>query len=131
MRKIILSMTLAAPLLSMCPDVASAGAPHCHPWGSSGYCQYDGRVVQAYVNAYHEVILYFDTPLNAADATNVGLAGVTVTNAAIYNTTSNPDFGKSLLAAMLSAQARGARVSVQMSSVLNGYLVVDRIWVME
>ena len=51
--------------------------------------------------------------------------------AAIYNMQTNPDFGKSLFAAMLAAQARGAMVSVQMMSVSNGYLVMDRIWVKE
>jgi hypothetical protein len=84
---------------------------------------------RAYINAYKQIILYFDAPLNIPDATNVGLAGVTVNNAALYNTTTDPDFAKSLFAAMLAAQARGSTISVQMMSVSGGYLVIDRIWV--
>ena len=106
-----------------------AAAPHCHPWQSTGYCQYDGKVARAYINAYKQIILYFDTPFSPSSATNVGLTGVTIDNAAIYNTTTDPDFAKSLFAAMLTAQARGANVSVQMMSVSAGYLVIDRIWV--
>jgi hypothetical protein len=108
---------------------ALAAAPHCHPSQSTGYCQYDGKVARAYINAYKQIILYFDAPLNIPDATNVGLAGVTVNNAALYNTTTDPDFAKSLFAAMLAAQARGSTISVQMMSVSGGYLVIDRIWV--
>src|SRR5262249_32356713 len=77
------------------------------------------------------VILYFDTSFNTSIATSVGLTGVSINNAAMYNMQSNPDFGKSLFAALLAAQARGATISVQMSSVLDGYLVMDRIWVNE
>jgi hypothetical protein len=124
---VALFATLAATQTSQ----ATAGAPNCYPYNSTGYCQYDGRVREAYINAYNQVILYFDTPVNPAHAASVGLGGVTVDSAAIFNMQSNPDFGKSLFAAMLAAQARGAIVSVQMSSVSGGYLVMDRIWVKE
>ena len=121
-----------AGFVSLLISVDSYGsAPQCHPYNGSWYCQYDGRVRQAYINAYQQVILYFDTPLNIADATAVGASGVTVNSAAVYNMGSNPDFGKALFAAMLTAQARGVTVSVQMSSVSGGYLTIDRIWVNE
>lgn len=110
---------------------ATAAAPNCHPYNGYGYCQYDGRVREAYINAYNQIILYFDTPASLANVAAVGLAGVTVDNAAIYNMQTNPDFGKALFAALLAAQARGATVSVQMHSVSGGYLVMDRIWVKE
>jgi hypothetical protein len=110
---------------------AHASAPNCYPWGAAGYCQYDGRVVRAYINAYNQVILYFDAPVNPANAAAVGLTGVTVDNAAIYNTTANPEFARGLFASMLAAQARGATVTVQMFSVSSGYLVIDKIWVNE
>jgi hypothetical protein len=114
-----------------CHEPASAGPPSCYPWQSSGYCQYDGKVTRAYMNAYNQVILYFDSTFNTSIASAVGLNGVNINNAAMYNMQSNPDFGKSLFAALLAAQARGATVSVQMSSVSEGYLVMDRIWVNE
>lgn len=110
---------------------AMAAAPACYPYNGSGYCQYNGLVREAYINAYNEIILYFDTPLNLASAAAAGVAGVTVDSAAKYNMQGNPDFGKALFAAMLAAQARGATVSVQMHSVSGGYLVIDRIWVKE
>ena len=52
-------------------------------------------------------------------------------NAATYNMATNREAGKMLFAAMLAAQARGATVEVQMMSVSGGYLVMDRIWVVE
>jgi hypothetical protein len=126
-----LSSLAFAAVLSAVHSSAFAAPTHCHPYGSSGYCQYDGKVRQAYINAYQQVILYFDSTFNTADAAAVGISGVSVNSAAVYNMGTNPDFGKALFAAMLSAQARGATVSVQMSSSSGGYLLIDRIWVSE
>jgi len=108
---------------------AEAGALQCSTYTGGSYCQYDGKVSQAYINAYKEVILYFDTTFSTSLPTSVGITGVTVNNAAKYNMTANPDFGKSLFAALLTAQARGATISVQFSGVVDGYLAIDRIWV--
>jgi hypothetical protein len=108
-----------------------ASPPQCYPYNGSGYCQYNGKVSRAYMNAYDQVILYFDGPVDPAQAASVGINGVSVTGAALYNMAANRDFGKALFAALLSAQARGATVEVQMSSVSSGYLVMDRIWVLE
>jgi hypothetical protein len=126
-------MTTVGALLwfGMHSSTSSAAAPHCHVYGSGGYCQYDGRVREAYINAYDEVLLFFDTPVDPAHAASVGMSGITVTTAAKYNMSGNKDFGKSLFAAMLAAQARGAVVSVQMHSVAGGWLIMDRIWVKE
>ena len=128
---IMVCLSLVAAILSLHPVETSASEPNCYPWQSTGYCQYNGKVSRAYVNAYDQLILYFDTPLNPANAAAVGLTGVTVTNAATYNMATNREAGKMLFAAMLSAQARGATVEVQMMSVSGGYLVMDRIWVLE
>ena len=126
------TMVLAsATLLALAPRTALAAAPQCYTWSGGAYCQYNGKVSQVYINAYQEIMLYFDTPVDPAHAASVGLAGVTTTHIARYHMAGNPDFGKSLFAALLSAQARGASISVQMHSVSNGYLVMDRIWVME
>ena len=111
--------------------LANAGAPACYPYGSSGYCQYHGRVAQAYINAYSEILLYFDAPANPANVSAVGLTGVSNFNAARFHTVANPEFGKALYASLLSAQARGAIVTVQMHSTGGGYLQIDRIWVNE
>lgn len=127
-RRSIPAITLLGLALSQVP-AAQAAAAHCHPYQSTGYCQYDGKVTRAYINAYKQIILYFDTPFSPSSAAAVGLTGVTIDNAAVYNTATDPDFAKSLFAAMLAAQARGANVSVQMMSVSGGYLVIDRIWV--
>jgi hypothetical protein len=110
---------------------AGAGPLQCSTWSGTGYCQYDGKVTRAYINAYNEVILYFDTTFSTSLPSGVGINGVTINNAAKYNMTANPDFGKALFGAMLAAQARGATVSVQFSGVSDGYLAIDRIWVNE
>lgn len=117
--------------LSFLSFEANASEPTCHPYNSAGYCQYRGKVVKAYVNAYDQLLLFFDTPVNPVNAAAVGLSGVSIANAAVYNMATNRDAGKAFFAAMLAAQARGATVEVQMLSVSNGYLAMDRIWVLE
>jgi hypothetical protein len=111
--------------------VVQAAAPVCYPYNGTGYCQYSGRVVKAYVNAYDQILLYFDTPVDLNQAASVGLTGATVSTAAIYNMSANRDFGKMLYATLVAAQARGANVEVQMHSVSGGYLVMDRVWIVE
>jgi hypothetical protein len=120
-----------AMLIALAGTGAHAGPLQCSTWNGSGYCQYDGRVTRAYMNAYKEVIMYFDTAFPLSTPSSVGINGVTINNAGKYNMTTNPDFGKSLFAAMLAAQARGATVSVQFNGVIDGYLQIDRIWVSE
>jgi hypothetical protein len=107
---------------------AQAAAPQCHPWNSGWYCEYTGQVTQAYINADNLILLYFDTPVDPSALASVG-ASASYYNAASYVMTANPDFGKSLYASLLTAQARGATVTVQMSSVAQGYLQMDRVWV--
>jgi hypothetical protein len=110
-------------------NAALASAPQCYPWRSSGYCQYTGQVSQAYANANGWILMFFDTPIDLNAPATVGLTGVTVNNASLYVMTENPDFARSLYASLLSAQARGAMVTVQMSTVADGYLHIDNIWV--
>jgi hypothetical protein len=116
-------------LLGAISPNAGAAAPQCFP--TDGYCKYTGRVTRAFINASNEILLYFDTPLNLADASAAGITGVTNPHAAIYNMTGNKDFGKSLFAALLAAQARGGQVTVYMLSANAGYLMMDRIFVEE
>jgi hypothetical protein len=124
-------IAFVATLIGVHGSNARAGAPNCYVYGSGGYCEYYGRVSQAYINASEQIILYFDAPVDPAQAAAVGLSGVTVSNAAIHYMAGNKDVGKALFAAMLAAQARGAQVRIQMHSVQGGYLVFDRIWVQE
>jgi hypothetical protein len=110
---------------------AIAAAPYCGMAGTQGYCQYQGKVSQAYVNAYQEILLYFDAPVPASEVAVAGFTGVSNFGAARFHMAGNPDFGKMLYASLLAAQARGATVTVQMYSSGGGYLQIDRIWVSE
>lgn len=120
---------IAAIVFAALTGTTQAGAPQCYPWNSSGYCQYTGLVARAYANSGNWLLLYFDTPMDLNAPATVGLSGVTVNSAALYVMTENPDFAKALYASLLSAQARGATVTVQMSTVEYGYLHIDNIWV--
>src|SRR6185503_3748155 len=90
---------MIAMMVALFGTSAHAGPLQCSTWNGSGYCQYDGRVTRAYMNAYKEVIMYFDTAFALSVPSNVGINGVTINNAAKFNMTANPDFGKSLFAA--------------------------------
>ena len=118
-------------LASLTTSSAIASAPGCYLFNGSGYCQYTGKVLQAYVNSNGEIILYFDTAMPASAPSSVGIAGVTVYNATLFRTSQNPDYAKMLYSSMLAAQARGAIVTVQMWGVEGGYMKLDRIWVNE
>lgn len=123
-----LALTVAM-LALLVPGIGSAAAPHCHVHDGQGYCQYDGKVRIAYMNAYQQIILYFDTAMPPTAPGSVGITGVSVFDAAIYPTAENPDFAKALYASLLSAQARGATIQVQLWGTNAGYLKIDRIWV--
>jgi hypothetical protein len=110
---------------------ASAAAPGCYAFNGAGYCQYTGRAYQVYVNSNGEIILYFDTAMPASAPSSVGIAGVSVFGATLFRTSTNPDYAKMLYASLLSAQARGATITVQMWGVENGYMKLDRVWVNE
>ena len=125
------AMALAIIACSAMSSPASAGAPGCYSYNGSGYCQYTGRAYQVYVNSNAEIILYFDTAMPANAPSSVGIAGVSVFGATLFRTSANPDYAKMLYASLLSAQARGATITVQMWGVDNGYMKLDRIWVNE
>ena len=120
-----------ALIASFVATPASASAPGCYSYNGAGYCQYTGRAYQVYVNSNGEIILYFDTAMPASAPTSVGITGVSVYGAALYRLSENPDYGKLLYASLLSAQARGATIIVQLWGVTGGYMKIDRIWVNE
>lgn len=94
-----------------------------------GYCNYTGPVSRAYVNASGAILLYLDTPFDLSLPASQGISGVTQNNAVIYRMSNNADFGKSLYATLLVAQAEGKNVQVQLNGVdSSGYLIMDRIW---
>lgn len=127
-RAIVLSVFLSVSLL---PLEARANAPSCSEHSSGPYCSYSGKVARAYVNTSNTILLYFDTPLDLSQPSNVGISGITSTVAAAFPLSDNPEFGKMLYSTMLTAQARGARIVVQMRGRHGGYLKIDRIWIYE
>jgi hypothetical protein len=110
------------------PALALAGSLNCGMSGTLRYCQYDGRVSRAYVNAYDQIIVYFDTDFGVSVPAQVGFS-VSAANAATVSTVAKPDFAKMLYASVLAAQAQDKTITLQMYEVANGLLVADRIWV--
>lgn len=127
-RQSLIAITAVA---SLGGSIASAAAPTCQTYNGLGYCQYTGKVYQAYINSGGAILLYFDTPMAADAPSSVGISGVSVYGAAIFNMSDNPDYGKALYASLLAAQARGSQVSVQLWGTHAGYMKMDRIWVYE
>lgn len=120
-----------AAIASLGSSPVMASAPACYTHNGQGYCQYTGRASQVYINSSGQIILYFDTAMAASAPSSVGIAGVSVHTAAMYVLSENPDYAKLLYASLLTAQARGATISVQLWGVSGGYMKIDRIWVHE
>jgi hypothetical protein len=127
-RKVALALLAPGFLLASLPDVATAAPPACYS-AYGGYCQYDGKVRIAYINAYNQIILYFDAAMPQTAPGSAGISGVSIFDSAVYPISENPDFAKALYASLLAAQARGALIQVQMMGTSNGYMKMDRIWV--
>jgi len=127
----LFSVAAFAIISSMAISTASASAPGCYTYNGQGYCQYTGKVSQAYVNSNGEILMYFDTAMPANAPSSVGISGVTALTATLFRTSQNPDYAKMLYSSLLAAQARGATVIVQMWGVEGGYMKLDRIWVNE
>jgi hypothetical protein len=131
LQRMIVGIVQLAGLMALAAfsGAASANAPQCYPYSGAWYCQYTGLVAQAYVNSSDQIILYFDTAIDPATLSAVGATGVTVYSAATYTASANQNFGSRLYASLLSAQARGANVTIQMWGVAGGFLTIDRVWV--
>ena len=104
-----------------------AGSQTCAVAGTTNYCQYTGQVNHAYVNAYNQVILFFDTLLTTAQAATLGATEVTACSVDI-STTPGAQFGKMFYATLLTAQATRRPVTVMMVVSFAGYPRCDRIW---
>jgi hypothetical protein len=132
LKRMIIATALCGLFLgTMIPNVSHAAAPSCYVYNGQGYCEYNGRVAQAYINAYNQILLYFDTPVSPASLSAAGITGVSSYSAAIYRVTDNPEYARALYATLLAAQARGATISVQLWGTHDGYLKMDRIWIYE
>lgn len=129
--RILRLSALVAILPWLTPSLAIAGEPTCHTHSNGPYCQYTGKVSQAYIKSSGWIVLYFDSPLPSGAPAAVGISGITNTWGALYLMSEGEDFGKMLYSSLLSAQARDADVKIQMRGEHNGYLKIDRIWVYE
>lgn len=116
----------------MASYTADAGTS-CFTYNGAGYCQYDGRVSRVYMNSGGLILIYFEQAFDPGQAASVGVTGVSTGSACMYSTTPgfNLDYARMLYSSALSAQARGATVSMQLWGQNSGYMVCDRIWVNE
>lgn len=96
------------------------------------YCRYTGAVQMAYARDDGVLLMYIPQSFDKSLATAVGILGVTKSNAFSYRIQQqNPnsvEFARTLYATLLTAQAQGRDVMVQMRKVVSGYLIIDRIW---
>ncbi|MDT3334958.1 hypothetical protein Q4Q49_06560 [Shewanella sp. SP1S1-7] len=106
-----------------------AALPSCSS-ASGGYCQYTGKVANLYVNSGNTILMYFDTPMDPANASVAGFSASNG-NAGIVKIDENPEFAKLFYSTALAAQASQRNVSVQMHGTVSGYLKIDRIWLKE
>jgi len=125
----LIAAVVVSTVVALLPQTAAiASAPACYTYGGSGYCEYTGSVAKAYINSNGELLIYFDTPVDPASVSGVGITGVTNFTACAFPVTQNPDYAKMLFAAALSAQARQTSVTLQLWGTYAGYLKCDRIW---
>lgn len=60
-------------LLLLLPMAGYAASPTCHSHSSGNYCQYTGKVQRIYINSSNLILLYFEEPINIADANSYGM----------------------------------------------------------
>ena len=121
MKKFLISLSVVFMSFS-----AWADKPKCFS-SSGGYCQYEGTIERIYVNDKGHILVYFDTEFDAG-AWEVAGFDAKHTSAGIVNYKEKPEFGKMFYSTALSAQAQNKRVQLQMRKTLNGYMIIDRIW---
>jgi hypothetical protein len=114
-------------LLLLLPMASYAASPTCHTNPSGNYCQYIGKVTQIYINSSNLILLYFEEPIDIADANSYGM-NISNGSAAAFLVSDNPTFAQMFYSTALAAQASGRTVTIQMRGSQNGYLKFDRIW---
>jgi len=114
-------------LMTILPSLGYSAEPTCQTYNENNYCSYSGKVQRIYVNASNQILIYFDQPLSLEVASTFGYE-ITYGGAAIFPIDDKPEFAKMFYSTALTAQASGRNISIQMRSVLNGYMKFDRIW---
>lgn len=113
-------------------QVSYAAAPTCQPSSSgSVYCQYNGKVARAYINASNTILVYFDTNMTAAELAESNTTATATYAAALKITPENETFAKAFYATLLTALAANKTVTIQMRGKESIYLKMDRIWIWE
>ncbi|MEM7765650.1 MAG: hypothetical protein AAF290_16410 [Pseudomonadota bacterium] len=131
LRNCLLTIAAATAFMMGISGSAYAGAPTCSTHSSGPFCQYVGTASKAYINDGNIILLYFDTKMDLAQPSGVGITGVTAGFAAGYRITDNPDIAKILYSTMLAGQSLNATVTIQMRGTTAGYVRIDRIWLDE
>jgi hypothetical protein len=132
MKKIAKRLSAGILLALLLSGNSWADQPTCqYTSGGAPFCSYQGKVTKAYINDQGMVLLYFDQNMDSSAPGSVGISGVSRNFAAAYPVAEDPEFAHMLYASMLSAQAAGKRVTIQMRDTYGGYLKIDRIWVLD
>lgn len=114
-------------LLLLLPMAGYAASSTCHADPSGNYCQYTGNVQRIYTNSSNIILLYFEEPIDIADANSYGM-NISNGSAAAFLVSDNPTFAQMFYSTALTAQASGRPVQIQMRGSVQGYLKFDRIW---
>lgn len=120
---------LVVSLLLFTSVVISAAKPTCNS-SHGGYCQYNGKVRQIYVNKGNLILIYFDEAMDEGEWDKAGFSASQRTAAAI-KIDDNPEFAKLFYSTALAAQSTGRSISFQMRGVSYGFLMIDRVWLSE
>ncbi len=125
-RRLFMGLLMLGVLMSMATG-ARAATFNCHEQASGGYCKYVGKIQQLYINESNVMLMYYETPIDLIQASDVGLACASLGNAAIYKTTwpSAEYFYSTLLMALTADR----EINIQLGCAHDtGYLNIDRIW---
>ena len=127
-RGLLLTLTFLVALLGA--PVANAASPTCHETSGASYCKYTGKVKSLYINDKNLILVFFDEPLDVAQANAVGIP-INVGDAASYPAAENVQFAEMLYSTLLAAQASKREVLMQMRGVAGTRAKIDRIWLKE
>ncbi|WP_229954367.1 hypothetical protein [Parasphingorhabdus litoris] len=129
--KIISRFLLVIVALGMMPQSAMAQTFTCAVSKGIPYCEYKGKVRQAYMNDDNLVLMYFEEYIDLSVVSAAGYSGVSGTYAAAYLHTENPAFAEALYSTILTALAADKEVAIQMRGSQGGLLKIDRFWIQQ
>ena len=133
--KLVVFGVLGSLFCFLLANEATAAEFSCQTPASGAYCQYIGPVRLVYNNADGLILMYYEAPVDIAQASSVGLPcgfGSAGAAAAMHDTIWDVEgfFNKSLLAALMLTKALKSDIWVQLRCA-NGttpYLQIDRFW---